>query len=646
MLDIIRTRTQSWVVKVIFAVIILVFVFWGIGNMGGMSASSIASIDGDPISLVDFQRELSFQVNSTLKENPDIVSNEAKFNMLKQQVLTNMVARLLRKHEAARLGIIVTPHELKVYRDSLPVFHDAAGKFDENVYARMLEGQGLTSDRFLTSLEQDILDEKLMGYIGMSTGITEAEAKNNFAFSLGKRVGDYVLFDLDEYKNKTEVTDAEVAEFFEKNKEVYRLPERALVAYLPLTPEKLAQHYPADDAAAQQFYDQYKDRFAVPESYQMRHIYIPAPADEGATPADEAVIAEARKQMDEVAAKAKAGEDFAELAKKYSKDEAAASGGMLPMLEKGTLGVDALDNAALALEPDQISEPIRTPVGFHLIKLVSKKPEVQKTFAEVKEEILDVLSREKAGDDIANVEKEAEDGLAMGTSLADIGKKYGVAVEKTELLPQSEVEALLELDTDSRQIFIDTVAQVAESGKAETVPAPLSSRDGLVLVSVEKAVKSEIPALDAVKDKVTDAVKIDKARSAAAKDAQDALPSFTGQEVPAAFAERVRQTAPVIRVFPEVGPLGLAPGLAEAMFNAPLGTWLPNVYQTEKGPAIVRPASDLPFAEADWQKTGGIFSVEYQQHLINETVKKYLEALAGKSKIEVQQKVFDSIRPR
>lgn len=647
MLDIIRTRAQSWGVKIIFGIIIIVFVFWGIGNMDGASSSAVATVNGEPITLAAFEREVRMQANMNRDKMSEILADDAKFNAFKDEILVDMIRRHLRKEEAERLGIVVTPHELRRLRDSIPAFHDASGTFNQNTYTEMLKAQGISSDQFLTSLEQELLDEKLMRYISMSTGVTEQEAKNNFAFTLGQRVGDYVLFDIDEYKNKAEASDAEVAEYFEKHKESYRLPVRAAVEYIALTPESLAARYPVEEPEAQEFYDKYKERFAVPESFQARHIFIPAPQDGSKAPDAEGLIAEAKKQIDEVAAKAAAGEDFAELARKYSKDESTApAGGMLPMLEKGTLGLDALDDAALALEPGQVSEPVRTPLGFHLLMLVEKKPEVQKTFAEVKAEITDLLSREKAGNDIGTIEKEAEDGLTMGVAFADLGKKFMVEPKKTELLPQAGVETTLGLENDSRTVFSDAVTAAAESGKPYTLPVPLTTSDGLVLVRIESAAKSEIPALDSVKDKVTDAIKTDKAWNLAREAANAALPSFTGKETPADYAARVRETSPVVRVFPEVAPLGVVPELAEALFDGALGTWLPEVYTTEKGPAIVRPARQVEFRESDWEQRGPIFYAQYQQHMGTEAIRSYLNSLAARAKTDKRQKQFDMIRPR
>ena len=177
MLDFIRNKAQSFGVKLIFGLIIVVFVFWGVGNVGQAPKGSLAVVNGEGVTVQDFNKLFKRAVEEQKKTSPDLLSDPAKFKIFKQQVLAQVIMSRLRLQEAARIGLTVTPHELKRVLAGFSVFQDAAGKFDPEAYKRVVASQGLTQGEFESEYSDSLLEEKLMRGVVMSVDVTEAEAR-------------------------------------------------------------------------------------------------------------------------------------------------------------------------------------------------------------------------------------------------------------------------------------------------------------------------------------------------------------------------------------------------------------------------------------------------------------------------------------
>ncbi|MDL2290897.1 SurA N-terminal domain-containing protein, partial [Desulfovibrio sp. OttesenSCG-928-F20] len=634
MLDDIRNKAQSLGVKLIFGVIILVFVFWGMGNMAGSSGGSLASVNGEAVTLKEFGRELQRAGEAEHKANPDLYSNEAKYKDFKRRLLTEIVAAKLRLQEAKRLGLVVTPHELKAVIDTFPVFHDDKGVFNSERYVQMLSANNLTPGEFEEDLGKGILESKLMRYVSMSASISEAEARKHFDFVMEKRLVDYVIFNPSDYADKAKVSDAEISDYYDRNKEEFRTPVMADVQYLLLTPDTLGAAYTVSDEEVEERYKVGIDSYKRAATFQSRHIFLPCPPDGSTEPEAEQQIAEAAAKVAEVEKKLAEGADFSDLAKEYSKDlDSAETGGLLGWLEAGQTGSKEFDEAAMALEPGQVSKPVRTAFGFHIIRLEGKTEAHTVPLVEVKNSIVAQLGREKAEADFKSVEQKAEEALQMGTPLTDFGKSLEVAALDSGLLPQEELERKLALHSDARQIFADSIASVAASGKPSTIAMPLATASGIVLVRVNEAKASAIAPLEELRTPISARLEVEKSKELARKAADEALPSFAGKEAPEAYKNAVQRSKPALRVFPVLEPLGQCPDLVQALFSSSSGVWLPGVYETPVGPVIARTAEIEQVKDEEWEQLKGIFMAQYKQSRENEAMDAFVVDLFAKAEI-------------
>ena len=648
MLSDIRNKAQSFGVKLIFGIIIIVFVFWGVGNMGGMSSDSLAVVNGEKITIREFAKVWERVAREERRNNPEIFENEEAVTQYKRMVLDQLITMRLFLQEAQRLGVTVTPHELKVVVDTYNEFQDDQGKFDPARYRQMIAVLGLTQGEFENDLRMELTRNKLIRYLGMSAGLSEQEAKSVYDFRLEKRPVEYVLFSVDEYAKNAEASDEEIAAYYEKNKEQFRLPVRASAEYLLLTPDTLAKGYPPEEDAVKEYYEAHRSEYHRPASFQARHILILSPADDAADPAAKEAVAKAKEKLDAVLAGLERGEEFADLARQYSDDVYSADiGGMLSWINAGESGSPELEELAFSLKPGEVGKPLRQPQGWHILKLEDKKDARDLPLDEVRADIVQELGRAKAEADFATVQHAAEDALAMGGSFADLAEQFHVEQHKADLIPQDELEKKLGVQSDSRQILVDSIAAVTGGSGASTIPVPLNIEKGIALVRVNEGRASEIPPLADVSESIKGILTLEKGLGLARAAAEAALPSFTGQEAPEAFKSKVQKSArPAVRISPSLEPLGPAPALVDDLFLARSGDWLPAVYDTPSGVVIARAAAVEPVAEEEWKSYGPGFVTRYRQYWSGQAVEAFLFNLRDSAKVEVSLELLDRLSVR
>ena len=391
MLDLIRANAQSWGVKIAFGIIILVFVFWGVGGLTGGPSTVILTVNGDPITIQEFQRKYEQLEQQVRAQYPDLDAAGLKAMQLKQQLIQNLILENLITQEAERVGIVVTPVELRKLIESFPAFHNEEGKFDPDAYVRMIKAQRNTPGNFEAELRNNMLMNKLRADVTAGAFVPEAEVRDLFRYEGERRILEYVFYPLEDYTSKVAIDDAQIKDYYEANQTAFTVPPQADVEYLLIGAEALAAAQNVSDAAVSEYYEKNAAQFATPEMVRARHILILS--DAKASAEDQA---KAKAKIEEIAQRIKAGEDFGTVAKEVSEDPGSApQGGELGWFAHGQM-VPEFDKASFALNPGELSEPVKTQFGWHLIQLEEKKAAGQKPLDEVKEQIRTRLAQDEA----------------------------------------------------------------------------------------------------------------------------------------------------------------------------------------------------------------------------------------------------------
>ena len=583
MLDIIRRNAESWVVKAIFGVIIVVFIFWGVSSLDGTSPSILAYVNDEPITVMEFRKRCEDRINMLTQGRGGLKPEMEQ--QVKQMVFNELILSKLLQQEAARLNMGATPEELFAALSKEPAFQKD-GKFDKEVYLQRLQAQDMPVGEFEGGLTERLTLSRLQDYVMSTVFATPEEARALYAFGSEQRSIDYVLFDRAKYLEGIAPTEDQIATYYETNKEAFREPKRISVEYLLLTPETLGKNHVVTEEEIKAYYDAHsKDYFQQPERVKVRHIMLRLPEGASQEEKDQA-LAKALKIYGE----AQTG-DFAALARKYSDDASAANGGEIGWLSRGEM-IKVFEDAVFALKQDEISRPVLTPFGYHIIKAEAKEPARLRSLAEVHDEIKKTLSEEAASNELQAYLGKASDQLLEGVPLENIAKELKLDVRKAEAFSRDEARTVLGVQDDALDVLFAVPANTP-------VDRPLLVQGGYVLVKVTDVKPEHIQDLAAVKDKVIETLRNDEAQQKAVAAAEAALQE-KGKN-PAEIKNVVHTEFFGRQGF--VANLGQTPDVVTAAFDlAEKGDWADKVFTVGQGAVIIRLA-DIKFpSDADWDK--------------------------------------------
>ena len=487
MLDGMRRHASSWIIKILFAVIIIVFIFaFGMGGFQGDRAQVLAYVNDQAIMIQDFERLYERRVRNLRDQNPNISHEDLAKAQFKRQVFDTMVNTNLLLAEAQRLGLGVSNAELIGYIQDVPVFQNEQNQFDKTRYERVLSDQRMSPGDYESDVSRSILLDKLRQTLDLAVSPTEAEARDLFAYAKEQVVVDYVLYAWKDFAASVKPSDQEIADWFEANKERFRRPPLADFALLPVTPASLAKPAEIADAEAAEYYKVHLDEFRQPAQAKARHILIKV--DQNA-PAD--AVEKARKETLDIRARVLKGESFSDLARELSQGPSSVKGGDLGWFPKGAM-VGPFDEAAFSLPLNTVSAPVRTQFGWHLVLVEERRPGGLRSLEEASSDIKRTLAEERATTRLQDALDQALEQAVTGDALQRIGQDIGVQITRTGLVSSDQLAARLGLDQETAgRIFDLTLGQVTDT--------PISIPDGYMLAAKTEVKASEVPPLDNVR---------------------------------------------------------------------------------------------------------------------------------------------------
>lgn len=390
MLQAIRDNAQGWIAWVIVGLIILTFALFGIDQYArGDKAVVVAEVNGEDITATEFLTLYNRQKSRLEQQFGDMYDQVVKDEDLREQVLDALIESEVIRQWANQNHMMISDQQLAATIHGAEVFQQD-GKFSEKVYEDILMRNGLNVARFEYEQRQFLLENQYRALTQSSSFATASEVAQLAALQGQQRDVNYLRVDQRPFLKTVTVTPEEVAAYYEKNKPAYITPEQVTLEYLELSQADLAKQVPVTDELLKAYYDDNKLLFTLPEKRHAKHILIAVEGD-----SDEAE-AKAKEKIAEIQKKLAAGESFEELAKTYSQDPGSApSGGDLGSFEQGMM-VPAFDEAVFSMQVGQVSEPVKTDFGYHLIKLESIEAKQTQPFDEVKEQVTQQYQMQEA----------------------------------------------------------------------------------------------------------------------------------------------------------------------------------------------------------------------------------------------------------
>jgi peptidyl-prolyl cis-trans isomerase D len=420
MLHFIRDHAQGWIAWFIVGLISIPFALWGVNSyLTGPSDVVVAEVNGAPIKQAELQQSLQQyrdQMRNTLGEqfDPDMFEGP----MVRRNVLDGLIEQKLIQDANKALGQQISDAEVSQVIRTTPAFQ-RDGQFDPEYYAMVLARVGYNPASYEAQLRADLLAQQLTQNIQTTAIATEQEVNTLLRLEKQKREIAYGVVPVQDYLEQVTVSDDEVKQFFDNNQANYTAPEQIKLNYIQLSVDEIAQSLDVDDTELKQFYADNKDKFVGPEQRRASHILI------------EGNDADALASIESIQQRLQQGEDFAALATESSQDPgSAAQGGDLGFFQRDVME-PAFEEAVFALEQvGEISEPVKTEFGYHLIKLTGIRHAEGKSFAEVRDEVEALYRRQQAetvfydkAEELANLSYENPDNLDVAAEALELDVK-------------------------------------------------------------------------------------------------------------------------------------------------------------------------------------------------------------------------------
>lgn len=622
MLDVLRDNAQSWIVKLLFAAIVVVFVFWGVGSFTSDKEGVLAVVNDKPILINDYIRAYENAVQAIRQQNPDVTAADLRQMQLRQQIFNQLLNAQLLLDKARELGLTVTSRELQREITSIPAFLSDDQRFDPRIYEGVLRSHQLTPAQFERDFQQNLLMEKMEDYISLPARPNEQEVIEFFNYIRSQARIDYFKVSWEDFKDELLPSEDEVLAYYRENQSRFMLPEQIRISFLKLTPRALA---PMQDVSAQEIESYYQinlNDFTQEERISAGHILLTVDRN-----ASDEEINQVREKLADLKREIDSGVDFQELAREYSDCPSAQHGGDLGSFGRGMM-VPEFEEAAFALNPGEISDPVRTEFGWHLIKVQDYIPARTKELDEVRAQIRMLVGEEKAMDQLADIMDDVLEIIITGGDLAQAAQRLNLEIRETDFFFRNDGPSDLSLPSAAiSQLFNMNVSEVTET--------PIMVENGYVFAEKTAAKEAAVKDLEEVADEIKSSLVQEKGMDRAREKAQEYLDmAMLPQEVPHEIESMLLTSQPFDRQG-FIPALGISPELASAAFAAPEGSWLDEVYSAANGYVVARVVEHILPSKEMFEQEKEQWMRSYAEMQKQQTFQSFINMLRNQAKIKI-----------
>ena len=506
MLDSMR-RHIGWL-KWSLGLVILAFAFLYIPDLSnstpqltGALTDVVATVGEREITVGEFRTVYLRQLRNYQAQSGGEITAEILRSMgLDRQILQQMIDEYAALQEAERLGVTVTDAEIRGRIVSFPAFQQNGQFVGEQAYIQSLRLQSppMTPAQFEEDIRRSLMLERLQAAVTDWITVTDEDLRREHVRRSETISVSAISFRADDFREGIEATDADVAALFAQNAVDYTVPEKRQLRFVLINVAALKESFTPSDDDVQGYYGYNTDRYTEPVTLRASHILLRTEGKD---------LPEVQTQAEAIVAEARGGADFAELARQYSEDDGTKElGGDLGPISPGQM-VPEFEGAAYALDQGEISDPVSSMFGVHIIKATEKTGGTTQPLNEVRESIVDLLKQESAD---ARASALAEAMAAEITTAADIddaARRRGLEPQVTGFV--SPGEPILGLGFSS-----EVTTRAFQLGQGQ-VAGPIQTPTGPAFVTVVGIQDPSIPPLEEVEARVRDDVIRKKAFAAA-----------------------------------------------------------------------------------------------------------------------------------
>jgi peptidyl-prolyl cis-trans isomerase D len=522
MLQTIRDHAHGWIAWAIIIMISIPFALWGINSYLDVGGEPVAAIvNGHQLT----ERELDRRVQNAriqLRERLGAAYDASQFDdqRLRREVMDEMIRESLLTDVANRMSLRVSDQELRATILAEPAFQ-RDGRFDTASYEEALKYQGQSPAMFEAQLRQRIVDSQMARAVAGSELVTKAEREQYQRLAGQQRELTWLRLPQQRFQGQEPIDEQSIAAYYEANAARFLVPEQVKLDYLVLDVAGLAAKNTVAEDDIRRLYDNDQSRFGQPERRRVRHILLTVPPD-----ADAAAAAAVLTEIQAIRARIQDGEAFDVVARAVSKDPGSASqGGSLGEIEKGIMD-PAFEQSAFSLAAGDLSEPVRSRFGYHLIQVEAITPAAVKPFDEVREQLRAEVAKQQAestfydlGERLANLVYESSG------SLDPAARELGLEIQHSDWVGRKGGEGLLGHPKVTSAAFSQEV--LAEGHNSDLIEPEKEVLQAVVLRVVDHREASTKP-LEEVRDEIIVALREERGRKGAAEAATVAAQRLRG----------------------------------------------------------------------------------------------------------------------
>ncbi len=510
MLQAIREKTSGWIAYVIIGLISIPFALWGINSyLGGGEQQPAAIIDGEEISVQQldlayarYRERLASVFGGQL---PDIFNDELS---LKEQVLTQLIEERVLLNYIQQRGFRLGDAELFALIQSTPAFQQD-GRFSKELYQNQLASQGYGPSLYEFELRRSQEMDQLNRAIKTSAFVLPVQQAKFEA--LRGQLRTLRTLTIENQADSASVSEEEIVDFYDQQPARFMQPAQVKVDYIELNLDNIKQSLEIDEDQLIQRYEQIRDQLTTAETRSASHILLTVNEGDDADQVEQKIL-DLKQRIDQ-------GEDFAQLAREFSQDPgSAADGGDLGDVERDMM-VKPFEAALFALSVGEVSQPVKTQFGWHLIKLHGVAGGDTQSFEQARMEIELELKTELAESQIYDIaESLANIGFEQPDSLLPASEQLGLEIQTTDWFTRTSGQGLAEQARIRQVAFSDDVLK--QNRNSETLEL---EDNRIVIMHLNDHRPSTRQALDEVRDDIVEIVKTRKGREQAQAKGQQLL---------------------------------------------------------------------------------------------------------------------------
>jgi peptidyl-prolyl cis-trans isomerase D len=617
-----RQLAHSWIFKGLMMLLVVSFGIWGIGDMfrGNSLHRVVAKAGNVSITVQDLNRAFEQSLARARQMfGPEMTAQQAKQMGLAQNALDQLIENSLVDQDLKRLGIEADDRAVFQQLMQDPQFKNKDGKFDKSILQNLLAQARISENAFLSEQRKQLASRQLVSAFSNLPPAPQSVLDALYKARGQKRILDIITLDNDSLKNVVTPSDSILSDFYQQTPQPFTQPETRGVTIALLSTDAIAKDITISDDQVKKEYDSKSAQLAEPEKRDLLQVVL---QDEG--------------KAKDLAAAAKASGNLVSAAKPTGRE-------VMPLnqSEEDSLPPE-LAKPIFALHQGDVSEPIKTTLGWHVMQVRKITPAGVPKYEAIKETLRETIKRDQAVDTATRLVNQLDDELAAGHPLEDVadGMKLRLvkvaAIDSTGKTPDGKAPAELPQKDDA-------LKSAFAQNSGETSPVMDDKNGTYFVVRTDTVTPSALKPFEQVKPAVIAAWKKQDQSKRAGEEAESIAKALREGKTPTSFAAR---EGIEVRASKPISLLGDAdPSLPK--------TALPQILKLKKGEVIVlpQPGKQLILRLAEITSTGdkkdesaeGKIAAELNSAAPKDLADEYIKYLRVLFPVKINQDAFDSI---